>query len=958
MSSIKSNNSMHKIDYCGDHDNNDKNHLTIDHQDGGLPERSISKESAQSIIGGVSPKVTSNSPNYLSVNNLSNAIPSIHLSDSSNKSSSFNKQFNVNNSAKNVLTIDQIANGCEGSDDEDDDDNDANSINPDGMDDEQTKKVFNFAFPFSNNDDDEEDEDDEESSEVSGSNSQSENRSSIVYVDDEDDEKRITQLDAHQPPYTDSMKSITKAYEHKNEIHHSKLSKGLNSIPLISKTARRVTKFVLRTKKKERSVIQHEKSKKHSSHPVCPHPPPGVAVYWDDIVGEFSSTMDEIKDREIIKLKLERQESIDTLEEARYYRDISSLDDGKFKALRKSILPAANPINVSNAITSKIRKSDSTSIYENRSASPMSIQNSLESRSKSQPLQTNQPGQQPPQFDSPIPAAAASAAILADNLTTSQIPPPSQQMAQTSSTSSTLLTNPINHITSLNGASSRILSSIPMSPVASLFQSNMTPDVYDELEGDVIILGGYRGSILRDAKTKKRTWIPVLKAGLNISKTSLLIGPKREDELYEARGRKNIVDELNSIGNDDNETGHMYPDGMLTHIGPVDISRRLLRKLNSNPNVTAKHWGYDWRLSLDILSEQLHEEIKRMNEKSTHKKGIILIAHSMGGLVAHGAMIKDPSIVRGVIYCGTPMPCSNILGPLRFTDAILLSKDILSNEANFFMRSSYVFLPPSWGGEDEEGKNGGMCLFRDLRNGKRYKIDFWNADNWIEFNLNPLVSNIRLKHDVKNGLLNLNNIKDDELRHTLKRFLKMEIDPKTESIVLHEIKRLNKPMVPFLECYSYLKDTLKRTSEYIKSLEYQEGVNYPPMSQIFSNGVPSVKYSLVDGEESIKRGEYYRFFYGPGDGVVYQGWTFPREKGRRRPEGEEDICGKGSVDRVGSEGDWRAREYGYGQKYAYELCGRIRSTAGHIGLLTDLKLMGDAISSIIEEEKKRQGLVN
>ena len=150
----------------------------------------------------------------------------------------------------------------------------------------------------------------------------------------------------------------------------------------------------------------------------------------------------------------------------------------------------------------------------------------------------------------------------------------------------------------------------------------------------------------------------------------------------------------------------------------------------------------------------------------------------------------------------------------------------------------------------------------------------------------------------------------------------------------------------------YLARTLGRTKTFIKSLERKDHVNYPPMAQIFSNGVPSVKYSLVDGEECIKRGEYYKFFYGPGDGVVYQGWNFPRERGRKRPNGP-DRCGKGSVDPVANVPDWRGREYGYGEKYAYDLCGRFRSTAGHIGLLVDHDLVGQALNAVMEEEKKR-----
>ena len=75
--------------------------------------------------------------------------------------------------------------------------------------------------------------------------------------------------------------------------------------------------------------------------------------------------------------------------------------------------------------------------------------------------------------------------------------------------------------------------------------------IWNELEGDIVIMGGYRGSILRDATTHKRIWIP-LRAGFNMTKVDLLIGPNDEDELAT---QKKII-----------------PDGMLTHIGPVAVS--------------------------------------------------------------------------------------------------------------------------------------------------------------------------------------------------------------------------------------------------------------------------------------------------------------------------------------------------------------------------------------------------
>ena len=103
----------------------------------------------------------------------------------------------------------------------------------------------------------------------------------------------------------------------------------------------------------------------------------------------------------------------------------------------------------------------------------------------------------------------------------------------------------------------------------------------NQLEGDIVVLGGYRGSILRSAEPPQRQlWVPV-KVGLNLRKADLQVGIDEQDDYL---APKNII-----------------PGGMLTHIGPVDISRRLFKRLRSCENAKSgklrvHDYGYDWRL--------------------------------------------------------------------------------------------------------------------------------------------------------------------------------------------------------------------------------------------------------------------------------------------------------------------------------------------------------------------------
>lgn len=500
--------------------------------------------------------------------------------------------------------------------------------------------------------------------------------------------------------------------------------------------------------------------------------------------------------------------------------------------------------------------------------------------------------------------------------------------------------------------------------VSSMAMHNdQPPTIYDQLEGDVLVLGGYRGSILRDSITKRRAWIPVLKAGLNIKKINLMIGPKVEDELH--------------------VTDTVYPDGMLTHIGPVDVSKKLIKRLSTNPKVKVHDWGYDWRISLDITSEQLYQHIKHIYA-SNGNKPIILIGHSMGGLVAHGAMVKDPKLVRGIIYAGTPFPCGNVLGPMRFNDQILFAKDILTCEVNFLMRSSFIFVP-----RKELG------MFRDINTGEFIKdddgtpLDYWKPQTWVRFNGNPLVSGVRWRLDHKYQLdtivkllsndktanqhhhygephpshnrlySNISNYtgSHEHIQHlitTLKSGLpkgvKFEdvvppngVDKETESIVLQQISSQAKLVISFNDAYDYLERTLSKTNSFIDSLKRKPDVIYPPMVVLYSNSTPSVKFCLLEGQEAARRGEYYNFFYADGDGVGYKEWLFPRDSRTTKPKSEDGTY-KTLVKGLASE---ELEGFGYDSQWAYDIKSRVKCENSHIGLLSDLDKVGEALEAIV-----------
>lgn len=379
--------------------------------------------------------------------------------------------------------------------------------------------------------------------------------------------------------------------------------------------------------------------------------------------------------------------------------------------------------------------------------------------------------------------------------------------------------------------------------------------IYDELEGDILVLGGYRGSILRDAVTKRRVWIPVIKAGFNLRKINLYVGAKDEDELDAYRT--------------------VYADGMLTHIGPIDISKRLIKRLK-NGKTEVHDFGYDWRLSCDIGSQLLYNKLIEINKKNGGK-GCLIIAHSMGGLIAHHAMQKDPSLVRGIVYAGVPAECPNVLGPLRFGDSVLFSSRILTAEINFLMRSSFVFLPL-------DGR-----LFYDKKAQKSLDLDYFDPDVWVEYNLSPLVC---------------------KERKTASEVSAGEIMDKTTPITENQLPN-NEWITSFEDAYDYLQRTLKRSKKFLLDLKLDSEKQYPPLACVYGNSVPSVRESKVDGIEGLKKGEYFDFLYGLGDGVVHQKWLMPEMMG-------------------------------------FSVKGKFASEFGHVSLLTDHDNIGRALVSILK----------
>ncbi|RDW71231.1 hypothetical protein BP6252_07794 [Coleophoma cylindrospora] len=479
----------------------------------------------------------------------------------------------------------------------------------------------------------------------------------------------------------------------------------------------------------------------------------------------------------------------------------------------------------------------------------------------------------------------------------------------------------------------------------------------EKLTGDVVIMGGYRGSILRSAKPPHRQlWVPV-KVGLNIRKVNLEVGLDPEDE---ERMEESI-----------------FASGMLQNIGPVDISKRLFKRLRECENAKAgklRVWdyGYDWRLSPHLLSRKLTAFLEKLpsNQPGSTDKGALVIAHSLGGLITRHVCNQKPELFSGIIYAGVPQSCINILGPFRNGDAVLLSSRVLTAQVNFTLRTSFLLLP-----EDSS-------CFVDIKTKEKYPVDFMDPDEWIKYRLSPCTDPPLPPYSHNTGALgSLLNLSGSLLSlPTLPSLPSLPVPGKKNSnsglhsppkpthnghrepnsptfttraadvirgadggkdrTLAPQMGNSGNPVskghnnntsvstavtIPRDKAIAYLRRTLAETKKFKQELYFNPAHSaanrYPPLATIYGKSIPTCCGAKVHGRESIPCSDVYdNLAFASGDGVCLA-------KEAMLPEGY--LCAKG---------------------------GRIRSDRGHVTLLGDLNAVGRGILAVQRGREKGIGL--
>ncbi|KAJ5392092.1 hypothetical protein N7509_007582 [Penicillium cosmopolitanum] len=467
-------------------------------------------------------------------------------------------------------------------------------------------------------------------------------------------------------------------------------------------------------------------------------------------------------------------------------------------------------------------------------------------------------------------------------------------------------------------------------------------EAMSELTGDVVILGGYRGSILRSAKPPHRQlWVP-MKVGLNLRKVDLEVGLTREDE---ERMEESII-----------------PSGVLSHVGPVDVCRRLMKRLRKCDNcvrgdLRVWDYGYDWRLSPELLSARLIAFLERLpcNRPSLDgslktKRGATVIAHSLGGLITRHAVNQRPDLFAGVVYAGVPQHCVNILGPLRNGDDVLLSSRVLTAQVNFTFRTSFALLP-----ED------GHC-FIDKQSKEEFRVDFFDSKNWEEYRLSPCMGPALQPPTGGSGLSpdlqdindpNNNTTSTEEDRdphtfnpghtrpHSIPNLTDTAQDKASDALLQPPLEGIGGPAaprsststskisttvtIPHATAEEYLQRTLREVKRFKSELEFrpahQADNKYPPAAVIYGKSVPTVYGARVTSREAIKQQDCYDdLAFAAGDGVCLASAAM-------LPPGYRIIKN-----------------------------GLVKSDRGHVGLLGDLEGVGECLRAIIRGRREGVGM--
>lgn len=248
-------------------------------------------------------------------------------------------------------------------------------------------------------------------------------------------------------------------------------------------------------------------------------------------------------------------------------------------------------------------------------------------------------------------------------------------------------------------------------------------------------------------------------------------------------------------------------------------------------------------------------------------EGTLVIAHSMGGLVALHALATcpNPLIFSGIIFGSTPFAGTlNIVQPFKHGDSIILNKEICSPSTVFSFRSSFYLLP-----SDEAG-------FQSTE-GKKRNVDFLSVEDWSRYGLSPMTEGIlnegvgtesrqEKKEEARTAdgnILEQGSSAVAGIEEMGQPSTSTTAPPRADTATPDAPSSSSDPMV-----LSYLHRTLANVQKFREELASGYDANkrrmYPPLVILASTKTPTVKGCIIDTDEELRSGQYDRLLFGEG----------------------------------------------------------------------------------------------
>lgn len=285
---------------------------------------------------------------------------------------------------------------------------------------------------------------------------------------------------------------------------------------------------------------------------------------------------------------------------------------------------------------------------------------------------------------------------------------PSSLSSESAPSQRTLSTQPTHSVASSDSASlsANFVTGIPI-PEAfhQLTPAPATPALkpkksqklegFKNLRGNVVILGGFRGSVLesdRGGKTRKVLWPNIQEAILKREDDPDLAMLLSADEAFGGMPWKEGETRQADLSNGARSGPMLDRITLSPGLPPVldlgySLRRRLERhnkrrqKFPAADRLRIQDWGYDFRDDLEETSDRLIKFLTELKASSPDGEGATVFAHSMGGLVTLGAMSKaaDLSIFKQLVFLGTPFRgVPGILAPMRYGDVFIRQVNLVN----------------------------------------------------------------------------------------------------------------------------------------------------------------------------------------------------------------------------------------------------------------------------------------